>query len=160
MKKTILKISGMHCASCSAIIENALKKEKGIKSANVNFASEKAYLEFDPIEIGIARIQEIIDKLGYKTSEEGEEGEAPDHHKEEKIKEISKLKKRLILASIFSLPIIYMVMGEMIGLSIPMFFENYGTIIQFILTTAVIISCFNIWTSGFKKLLRLSPNIL
>ena len=51
MKKIILKISGMHCASCAANIENALKKEEGIKSANVNFASEKLYLEFDEIEI-------------------------------------------------------------------------------------------------------------
>ena len=60
MEKIILEISGMHCASCSAIIENALKKEEGIKSVNVNFASEKLYLEFDSIEISIARIQKII----------------------------------------------------------------------------------------------------
>ncbi|PIU69279.1 hypothetical protein COS81_00500, partial [candidate division WWE3 bacterium CG06_land_8_20_14_3_00_42_16] len=70
MQKTILKISGMHCASCGAIIENALKKERGIKSINVNFATEKAYLEFDSIEISIAQIQKIIEKLGYKATEE------------------------------------------------------------------------------------------
>ena len=67
--KTILNISGMHCASCAATIENSLKKEAGIKSANVNFASEKLYLEFDSIEISIARIQKIIEKLGYKAVE-------------------------------------------------------------------------------------------
>lgn len=159
MEKTILKISGMHCASCLAIIENALKQEAGIKSANVNFASEKLYLEFDSIEISIARIQKIIEKLGYKATEETFEEEMHDHHKEAKIQEVSKLKKRFILALIFSLPIIYMVMGEMIGLPMPTIFENYGTIIQFALATAVIVSCFNIWTSGFKKLLRLSPNM-
>lgn len=157
-QKTILKISGMDCASCSAIIENALKKEGGIKSANVNFASEKLYLEFDPIEISIARIQKIIEKLGYKATEETAEEEIHDHHKEAKTQEIQKLKKRFIFALIFSSPIIYMVMGEMFGLPMPIIFENYGTIIQFVLVTAVIVSCFNIWTSGFKKLLRLSPN--
>ncbi|MBU1104503.1 heavy metal translocating P-type ATPase [Patescibacteria group bacterium] len=159
MEKTILKISGMHCASCAANIENALKKEAGIKSANVNFASEKLYLEFDSIEISIARIQKIIEGLEYKATEETAEEEMHDHHKEAKIQEVSKLKKRLIFALIFSLPIIYMVMGEMIGLPMPTIFENYGTIIQFALATAVIVSCFNIWTSGFKKLLRLSPNM-
>ncbi|MFH1385458.1 MAG: heavy metal translocating P-type ATPase [Patescibacteria group bacterium] len=159
MEKTILKISGMHCASCSAIIENALKKEGGIKSANVNFASEKLYLDFDPIEISIARIQKIIEKLGYKATEETFEEEMHDHHKEAKAQEIQKLKKRFIFALIFSLPIIYMVMGEMVGLPMPIIFENYGTIIQFILTSAVIVSCFNIWTSGFKNLLRLAPNM-
>jgi len=180
MEKTILNISGMHCASCVAIIENALKKEEGIKSANVNFASEKLYLEFDEIEISIARIKKIIEKLGYKAAEENIEEEiypvrngvsngVHDHHKEAKAQEIQKLKKRFIFALIFSLPIIYMVMGEMLGLPMPMIFsaqvgsasggENYGTIIQFVLATAVIVSCFNIWTSGFKKLLRLSPNM-
>ena len=158
-QKTILKISGMHCASCSAIIENALKNEEGIKSINVNFATEKAYLEFDSIEISIARIQKIMEKLGYKATEETFEEEMHDHHKEAKIQEVSKLKKRFIFALIFSLPIIYMVMGEMVGLPMPIIFENYGTIIQFALATAVIVSCFNIWTSGFKNLLRLAPNM-
>ena len=158
-QKTILKISGMHCASCSAIIENALKNEEGIKSINVNFATEKAYLEFDSIEISIARIQKIMEKLGYKATEETFEEEMHDHHKEAKIQEVSNFKKRFIFALIFSLPIIYMVMGEMVGLPMPTIFENYGTIIQFVLATAVIVSCLNIWTSGFKKLLRLSPNM-
>jgi len=159
IQKTILTISGMHCASCAANIENALKQEAGIKSANINFASEKLYLEFDPIEISIARIQKIIEKSGYGAIEEAAEEEMCDHHKEAKIQEVRKLKKRFISALIFSFPIIYMAMGEMIGLPMPTIFENYGTIIQLTLATAVIASCFNIWTSGSKKLLRLSPNM-
>jgi len=158
-QKIILKIQGMDCASCAANIENVLKKEAGIKSANVNFASEKLYLEFDEIEIGIARIKNIIEKLGYKATEEIIEEEMPDHHKEAKAQKIPKLKKRFIFALIFSLPIIYMVMGGMLGLPMPKIFENYGSIIQFVLVTAVVISCFNIWTSGFKNLLRLAPNM-
>jgi len=159
MEKTILKISGMHCASCAANIENTLRKEEGIKTANVNFAAEKLYLEFDAAEISIARIQKIIEKLGYKATEETAGEEVHDHHKEAKAQEIQKLKKRFIFALIFSLPIIYMVMGEMLGLPMPKIFEANGTIIQFILATAVIVSCFNIWISGFKNLLRLSPNM-
>jgi len=159
MEKTILKISGMHCASCAANIENALRKEEGIKSANVNFASETLYLEFDPIEISIARVQKIIEKLGYRAIEETFEEEMRDHHKEAKVQEIQKLKKRFVLALIFSLPIIYMVMRGMVGLPMPTIFENYGTIIQFVLATAVIISCFKIWIDGFKNLIRLTPNM-
>jgi Cu+-exporting ATPase len=159
IQKTILTISGMHCASCAANIENALKQEAGIKSANINFASEKLYLEFDPIEISIARIQKIIEKSGYGAIENAAEEEMRDHHKEAKRQEVRKLKKRFISALIFSLPIIYMAMGKTIGLPMPTIFENYGTIIQLTLATAVIASCFNIWTSGSKKLLRLSPNM-
>ncbi|MBU2036844.1 heavy metal translocating P-type ATPase [Patescibacteria group bacterium] len=159
MEKTILKISGMHCASCSAIIENALKKEGGIKSANVNFASEKLYLEFDSIEISIAGIKKIIEKLGYGATEETLEEEMPDHHKETKIQEVSKLKKRFIISFIFGLPLIYIVMGGMLGLPIPQFFKEWNILIQFILATIVVLVCFNIWRSGFKNLIRLRPNM-
>jgi len=127
MEKKILKISGMHCASCASNIENALRKEKGIKTANVNFASEKLYLEFDSVEINIPKIQKIIEELGYKATEENFEEEEHDYHQETKIQEIKKLKKRFIFALIFSLPIIYMVMGEMIPIPIgmPKIFEDY-----------------------------------
>ncbi len=153
----------MDCASCAAVIENTLKKEKGIKSVNVNFAVEKAYLEFSPDETSIAVIKKNIESLGYKAEEEGSESESPeimvqhtDHHEFEKIE---MLKKRFILAFVFGSPIIYMVMGGLIGLPMPEIFENYGIQIQFILATAVILSCFNIWVMGFKSLLRFAPNM-
>jgi Cu+-exporting ATPase len=159
MEKTILKISGMHCASCATLIETTLRKEEGIKSANVNFATEKLYLEFDPIEISIARIKKIIEDLGYKAREESLEEELYDHHKKAKEEEIGAWKRRFIFALIFSLPILYMTMGEMVGLPMPSVFASYGTLIQFFLATAVIISCFNIWKTGFKNLILLSPNM-
>ena len=157
--KTILTILGMHCASCSAIIENALKKERDIKSVNVNFATEKAYLEFDSTKISTAQIQKIIEKLGYKAKEEGLKEEMGDYHKDEKTAEIKKLKKRFILSLLFGSPIIYMVMGGMIGLPMPMFFDEYGIFIQFVLATAVILSAFGIWQTGSKKLISFSPNM-
>jgi len=158
-QKTILKISGMHCASCVANIENALKKEAGIKSANVNLVSEKLYLEFDSIKISIARTQKIIEKLGYKAIEEGFQKETEDHRKEAKIKEVNKLKKRFFISFIFGLPLVYIVMGGMLGLPIPQFFKEWNILIQFILATIVILACFGLWRSGFKNLIRLKPNM-
>jgi P-type Cu+ transporter len=158
MEKTILKISGMHCASCAALIETTLRKEEGIKTANLNYATEKLYLEFDPIEISIARIKKIVEGLGYKATEESLEEELYDHHKKAK-EEIGAWKRRFVFALIFSLPILYMTMGEMVGLPMPALFSSYGTLIQFLLATAVIISCFNIWKTGFKNLILLSPNM-
>ena len=159
MEKTILKISGMHCASCAANIENDLKKEAGIKSANVNFASEKLYLEFNSIDTSIARVKKIIEKLGYKAWEETFEEEMHDHHKKIKTQEVSKLKKRFIISFIFGLPLIYIVMGGMVGLAIPQFFKEWNILIQFILATVVILVCFGLWSSGFKNLIRLRPNM-
>ena len=147
----------MHCASCAAVIENALKGKSGVSSANVNFASEKLYLEFNPIEMSIARIQKLLADLGYKTAENAQETE--EQAKSEKKEEIKKLKMRFAGALAIGLPLIYMVMGEMIGLPMPMIFESYGLIIQLVLSTAVILVCFDIWKSGFKNLIRLRPNM-
>ncbi|MFH1036549.1 MAG: heavy metal translocating P-type ATPase [Patescibacteria group bacterium] len=161
MSKIILNISGMHCASCVANIERAIGKEAGVKKISVNLATEKAYLEFESKEISIATIKEKIAKLGYKAEEEMEMemSASHDHHKAESEKEIQKLKKRFILALIFGFPIVYIVMGGIIGLPVPEFFEDYVIPIQFILSTAVILVCFEIWSSGFKNLLRLRPDM-
>ncbi len=151
----------MHCASCAANIENALKKKEGVSSVNVNFANEKAYLEFDPAKITLAAIQETVQKIGYTLNEETEMADAHerDHHKAEKESEIKKLKNRFLAALIFGLPIIYMVMGEILGLPMPEIFEKFGAPIQAVLAAAVILACFNIWTSGVKSLVRLRPNM-
>ncbi len=158
MQKIILKISGMHCASCVANIERAVGKERGVQSANVNLATEKAYIEFESGEISIAKIKEKIDSLGYKAEEEMEMSQT-DHHHTEGEKEIQKLKNRFILALVLGLPIIYMVMGKMLGLPMPKIFEDFGTLIQFVLATGVILVCFEIWSSGFRNLLRKSPDM-
>jgi P-type Cu+ transporter len=157
-RKIILNISGMHCASCVANIERAMQKEIGIKSANVNLASEKAYIEFEPSKISLTEIKEKIGSLGYKAEEEMEMGRG-DHSHTGNQKEIQKLKKRFILALIFGLPIIYMVMGSLIGLPLPKIFEDFGTLIQVVLATGVILVCFEIWSSGLGGLWRKSPDM-
>lgn len=149
-QKAILQIQGMDCASCAAVIEHDLKRAKGIASASVNFATEKAYLEFNPAEIKVEDIKKNIKDLGYN---------ATDDAKIEKSAEIKKLKMRFILALIFGLPVIYMVMGGMLGLPMPQILEKYGLYLQAVLATAVILTCFNIWQSGFKKIIRLGPNM-
>ena len=175
-QKITLKIQGMDCASCAAVIEHSLKKTKGVVSASVNFATEKAYLEFDSEKTNADNLKKIIKDLGYKALDEDEDEDntstdvktedQSDHHKTEKDlpagrqdSEIKKLKLRFVLSLVFSLPVIYMVMGGMLGFPMPEVFEKYGILIQAILSTAVILASFNIWQSGFKKLLRLAPNM-
>jgi len=165
MDKKVLKINGMTCASCAAVIEYGLKKEKGVNSANVNFATEKLYLDIDPEKTDIDKIKNKVKDLGYKAEEEtagmemhSEHGEH-DHHKMQRDEEVKKLRNRFLLSLIFGLPVIYMVMGEMIGLPMPAIFEKYKVLIQVILSSAVIGICFNIWQSGAKKLLRMGPNM-
>lgn len=64
-EKIFISISGMHCASCVISIENALKSFKGVKDAKVNFASEKATVEYDPDITDVAALEKVIEATGY-----------------------------------------------------------------------------------------------
>ncbi|MFA6169384.1 MAG: copper-translocating P-type ATPase [Candidatus Margulisiibacteriota bacterium] len=65
MEKISFSISGMTCASCVSAIENGLRSFKGVVSANVNYASEKAWVEYDPAVTDIAAIEKVIAATGY-----------------------------------------------------------------------------------------------
>ncbi len=73
-KKVILPIVGMHCAACAQSIEKALNRLESVK-ANVNFASEKAFVEYDPDKIDVSEIKDTIRDTGYNVIEEKEKEE-------------------------------------------------------------------------------------
>ena len=159
MEKKILKITGMHCASCAATIENELKKQSGIKSANVNFAVEKLYLDFDQKIITLKKIRKLLNNLGYKIGDGNMEGMHHDHAKPENTEERNKLKYRFLIGLVFSLPILYLTMGEMIGLPIPEIISSYSILLQFIFSTIVIIASIDLWRTGLKHIMMLHPNM-
>ena len=139
MKKIVLKIGGMTCASCASVIEYSLKKENGINSASVNLASEKAYIDFDDNKITEKDIEKFIKVLGYSVINDDDK------------KVPKKLRNRFILSLILGLPLILaMILGSMNA--IPKY-------VQAILSALVILVCFDIWNSGFKKLIKLTPNM-
>ncbi len=70
IKKLILPISGMHCASCALTIEEALKTLFGVISVSVNYASKKAYIEYDSQAADFDQIKKAVESAGYKIPEE------------------------------------------------------------------------------------------
>jgi len=72
IKKYKIKITGMHCASCAATIERALKKTKGVKDATVNFATESASVEFDPNIVSEDELEKVVESTGYGVIKEKE----------------------------------------------------------------------------------------
>ncbi len=67
-EKYIVGVSGMHCASCAGTIEKKLRKKRGILSASVNFASEKAAVEYDAEKLSPRDIVSFINETGYKAA--------------------------------------------------------------------------------------------
>jgi len=64
-EKAQIHVTGMTCTTCAATIKKALAETPGVERANVNFASEKASVEFDPSKVSLAKIRDTISQLGY-----------------------------------------------------------------------------------------------
>ncbi|MFA4941668.1 MAG: heavy metal translocating P-type ATPase [Patescibacteria group bacterium] len=108
MKKIILKVKGMDCASCAVNITKRLEKRAGIISVNLNFATEKANIEYDEKKINLEEIKKVIIDAGYQVDEGGghdghDQGEQQEHkhNGEEK-----KLKTKVIAAIILTIPVV------------------------------------------------------
>jgi Cu+-exporting ATPase len=55
----------MTCTTCAATIEKGLSEIPGIEQADVNFASEKASIKYDPTKVNLAKVKNIVSQLGY-----------------------------------------------------------------------------------------------
>ncbi|MBI4778917.1 copper-translocating P-type ATPase [Candidatus Falkowbacteria bacterium] len=162
--KTQLNISGMHCASCAANIEHCLKKKPGVALANVNFAIEKLNLEYDPEKISLEEIKREADKIGYKLAEampatDHAGHDMSSHEHDHAAESIKILRNRFLGTLIFGLPLLYIVMGKMVGLTVPQFIKNNLLIVELILASGAILTAFNIWLFGLKGLIRLRPGM-
>ncbi|MEQ8174460.1 MAG: heavy metal translocating P-type ATPase [Syntrophomonadaceae bacterium] len=71
-EKQQYKISGMSCANCALTIEKGLGKMDGVKSAAVNFASEKLTVDFDSSVVSQDEILARIKDLGYEAQSEAQ----------------------------------------------------------------------------------------
>jgi Cu+-exporting ATPase len=93
-----LAIGGMTCASCAARVERKLNKVAGV-SATVNYATEKAEVSY-PDELTVADLTAVVEAAGY--SARLPEPEAPE--------EASVLRKRLLLSTALTIPLITLAM--------------------------------------------------
>ncbi len=131
MQKEILKISGMDCASCAINIEKTLSKKTGVINASVNYANEKANVEFDENKINREEIEKTIAQAGhYSVIKKGHE----ENHMQHKTK---KSWQKFIYSLIFSTPIFITTLVE-IKFSYNLFEVNLITWIITFLTFIVI----------------------
>lgn len=79
-EKILVSISGITCASCVSAIENGLRSFKGVISANVNFASEKATVEYDPSVTDVEAIEKVIKATGYSVIKSARGGTGDSEH--------------------------------------------------------------------------------
>ena len=112
--KAEFKISGMSCAACATRIEKGLKKLPGVYDAAVNFAAEKAMLQYNAQELTIRQIQEKVQKLGYEAHNIADAGEV-DRERKVRHEEIRGQRFRLILSAVLSFPLLFAMVLHSLG---------------------------------------------
>lgn len=107
MSKTILKVKGMHCASCANIITKKISALPGVNDVYVNSATEKAKIDFDPDKVSVDLMNKEIGELGYLFEDHESMGHMD--HASVKDKELLELQTK----TKFALPITFLVFGLM-----------------------------------------------
>lgn len=130
--KVELNIEGMSCAACSAKIERKLNKLEGVKGAAVNLATNKATVEYDSNRLKASDLIKIIADLGYQAEPSKEV--SVDQEKEQRERELKKLRVELIFSAIVSSPLILGMVFMLLGVGIPFLHNEY---FQLIIATPV-----------------------
>lgn len=156
-----LSIDGMTCASCVARVEKALKKVSGVEQANVNLATERAWIQPNAT-VSSQDLIRAIQKAGYDAKLL--QHDSNEQHDKKNLEQ-QQLKRDLVISLILALPVFILEMGSHM---IPAFhmwvMHNIGQqqswLIQFALTTLVLLlPGRRFYQKGIPALLRFAPDM-
>ena len=167
MKTEVYDIKGMTCASCSAAVERVTGKLEGVESSQVNLATAKMTITYDESRLTPEQIIGRIQRAGFEAEL------AHDKKKEEQREEAAeaeeaqhKIRRRLILSIALAVPLLYLSMGHMLPVKLPLpavldMHENplNFALAQLILTVGILICGRKFYIVGFKTLFRGYPNM-
>lgn len=149
MKQKFL-VTGMTCSACSLGIEKFISKIEGVTAVSVSLLSKEMIVEYDETKVSDALIILSVEKIGYSAKLYGQKTQ-------DKLEDAKKLKKRFFVSLIFLLPLIYFSMGIMFGA--PAFSKSVNFIIQWVISTIIIVINRKFYINGIKAVLRRSPNM-
>ena len=105
-KTETLDIEGMTCASCASFVEKSLSRTPGVQRAMVNFATEKATVDYLPTQASPATLKEAVINAGYGVAERAPDTSAAERSAEidrQKALAYQKLKRRFTVAVVMTL---------------------------------------------------------
>lgn len=161
MKKQF-DVIGMSCASCQAHVDHAINKLDGVINCNVNLLTNSMEVEYDENKISVEDIIKTVQKVGYDANVKQVSKNDKTNVSVSKKKDYQLIE--LIIAFIFMIALFYFAMGPMFNWPQPFFFvgDENALILAFsqlLLTLPSLIFYSHYFTSGFKKLFKLHPNM-
>lgn len=164
LEKANFDITGMTCSACSTRIEKNIAKIDGVSDVTVNLLTNSMSVTFDKDKLEEENIIHKVEAIGYGAS-------SKKNTTQKKIKpegggnsEVESMRSRLLVSFLFTLPLFYISMGEMLGWPIPPFLGGMENALVyaftlFLLTLPVIFVNRNYFKHGFTNLYSLSPNM-
>ncbi len=138
VSKIVLPIKGMTCAACVAAVENALRPLDGVVSASVNFATEKATVEYFPSQTGIREFRKAVQEAGYEVVEAEKGEDIVEKEQRERQQAYRTLRRKVIIGAVLAVPVFILMQWDMVGLSgiipIP---QRINFLLQLIIETPV-----------------------
>ena len=117
VSKVILPIKGMSCAVCVDAVQRALSSLDGVISASVNFATEKAAIEYFPAQVGVREFRKVVRDAGYDIVETEKGEDAVEKEQREREAAYRTLKKKVIVGALLALPIFILMQWDRLGIS-------------------------------------------
>ncbi len=158
-----LDIQGMTCAGCVNSVEKALGNVDGVDLAEVNFALNRAAVHYNPEIANPSVLESAVEEAGFEAQRLKDTEDAPEPS-EQSEQEYLKFRSKMWLALGFSVPLVLLAMGPMLGFSLPNWFApeteplRYG-LIQLLLTLPVLWAGRDFYTKGISTLLHRTPNM-
>ncbi|MFA6007579.1 MAG: heavy metal translocating P-type ATPase [Candidatus Shapirobacteria bacterium] len=142
-KVETLNIAGMHCASCALLIKKSLESTKGVETASVNYASQKAVIKFDPNIVGNSELKNAVTASGYRVVDQ----------KVDEVAESRIYRTRFIFSLLLTLPLF-------VFMFFPSLKSNFLFLISLFLTTINIFVIGRNFYLGFWAALKLKSSTM
>ena len=149
-------ITGMTCANCSARVEKELKAQPGVKSANVNLATEKATVSFE--DTTAQALIKSVENIGYGAILDDEA-----HRQQvakEKAERVQKMKRDVIISAILVAPLMISMLLMMAGVHNPVVAFFHLPLVQLILVTPIqFVIGKRFYTGAYHAIKTKAPNM-
>jgi len=156
-----IPVTGMTCANCAMTIERTLKKKvPGVVNASVNFASERARVEYIPSVTGLDEMIQAIEKAGYGAIRPDDALEGEDAELQARRAEIKDQTAKFAVGLAFTIPLFVLSMGRDFGLFGPWAGAPWVNWLFLVLATPVqFYTGWDYYYGGFKSLRNRSANM-
>ncbi|MBP3331681.1 MAG: copper-translocating P-type ATPase [Tidjanibacter sp.] len=106
IQKKVYTVTGMHCAGCSSNVERMVGRQNGVSEASVNLAAAQLTVTFDSDIITPQGLKAVVDAMGFELLVDEDDAEDDRREAEESYERL--LKRRAVVAWLFTLPVAVM----------------------------------------------------